>query len=160
MSSGTRTSTATDSLEADRSEAGGESVEELSGEELLLDADSDRTPMLSVVMPTLNEEGGIAECIDWVKNALETMQITGEVVVSDSSTDRTPEIAREEGAVVVTPDEPGYGYAYRYAFERSCPSCTTTSPTATRTSRWVRGWRVRSKTAPCRRSTSTWATRC
>jgi hypothetical protein len=39
--------------------------------------------------------------------------------VSDSSSDRTPEIAREEGAVVVTPDEPGYGYAYRYAFERT-----------------------------------------
>lgn len=41
-----------------------------------------------------------------------------EHLVGDSSTDRTPEIARRHGAIVVEPDEPGYGYAYRYAFER------------------------------------------
>jgi hypothetical protein len=86
------------------------------GEELLLPAGSERTPTLSVVMPTLNEEGGVAECIDRVKRALEELQVYGEVVVSDSSTDRTPEIAAEHGAIVVTPDRPGYGYAYRYAF--------------------------------------------
>jgi glycosyltransferase involved in cell wall biosynthesis len=89
-----------------------------SGDELLLDADSDQQPTLSVVMPTLNEEEGIAECIERIKNALEDLQIYGEIVVSDDSTDRTPEIAEEMGAIVVTPDEKGYGYAYLYAFER------------------------------------------
>jgi hypothetical protein len=69
-------------------------------------------------MPTLNEEEGIAECIDRITRALEELQVYGEVIVSDSSTDRTPEVAAEHGARVVTPDEPGYGYAYRYAFER------------------------------------------
>jgi hypothetical protein len=86
--------------------------------EVLLGPDSDAQPVLSVVMPTLNEEQGIAACIDRVVAALETLGIQGEVVVSDSSDDRTPEIAREKGAVVVEPDQPGYGYAYRYAFER------------------------------------------
>ena len=90
-----------------------------SGDELLLPADSEQTPVLSVVMPTLDEEGGIGECIDRIKNALESLQLPGEIVVSDSSSDRTPEIARANGAVVVTPDQPGYGYAYRYAFERA-----------------------------------------
>ena len=89
-----------------------------SGDELLLDADSDQAPTLSVVMPTLNEEDGIAECIKRIKNALAELQIYGEIIVSDDSTDSTPEIAREMGAIVVTPDKKGYGYAYLYAFER------------------------------------------
>jgi len=85
----------------------------------LLPADSETDPTVSLVMPTLDEEDGIAECIRRAKRAFRGMGVTAEVVVSDSSTDRTPEIARELGAVVVEPDEPGYGYAYRYAFERA-----------------------------------------
>jgi hypothetical protein len=84
----------------------------------LLPADSDIDPKISIVMPTLNEEDGIAECISRVQTALDELQIHGEVIISDSSTDRTPEIAREMGAIVVEPDGKGYGYAYRYAFER------------------------------------------
>jgi len=76
-------------------------------------------PMLSVVMPTLNEQEGIAECIRRIETAFAQLRIDGEIIVSDSSTDRTPEIAREMGARVVTPDKPGYGYAYRYAFEHT-----------------------------------------
>ncbi|WP_244880407.1 glycosyltransferase family 2 protein [Halogeometricum borinquense] len=90
-----------------------------SGDELLLDADSETEPVLSLVMPTLNEEEGIEECIGRMKNALEELQITGEIVVSDSSTDRTPEIAESMGAIVVEPDKPGYGYAYQYAFDHA-----------------------------------------
>jgi len=86
---------------------------------LLVDRDSAVDPALSVVMPTLNEEAGIAECIDRIKTAIEEYGIVTEIIISDSSTDRTPEIARERGALVVEPDEPGYGYAYRYAFERA-----------------------------------------
>jgi hypothetical protein len=103
--------------EDDERRAGPE--DRLSGEELLLSAGSERTPTLSVVMPTLNEEGGVAECIARITRALEELQVYGEVIVSDSSTDRTPEIAAEHGARVVTPDRPGYGYAYRYAFRHA-----------------------------------------
>jgi len=81
-------------------------------------ADSETQPTISVVMPTLDEEDGIAECITRVKNALAELETPGEIIISDSSTDRTPEIAREMGAIVVEPDGAGYGYAYRYAFER------------------------------------------
>jgi hypothetical protein len=88
-------------------------------EQLLLPADSEQRPTLSVVLPTLNEEDGVAECIQRIKTAIEHLGIRTEIIVSDSSTDRTPEIAREMGARVVEPDWPGYGYAYRYAFERA-----------------------------------------
>ncbi|MEZ3144870.1 glycosyltransferase family 2 protein [Halobaculum sp. MBLA0143] len=86
---------------------------------MLVDEDSDTEPVLTVVMPTLNEEAGIEECITRVKNAVVELGVPTEIVVSDSSTDRTPEIAREMGARVVEPDRDGYGYAYQYGFEHA-----------------------------------------
>jgi len=86
-------------------------------ESLLVGPDSDVGPVLSVVLPTLNEEEGVQLCIERIKEAAETLEVTFEIVVSDSSTDRTPEIARELGAIVVEPEEAGYGNAYKYAFE-------------------------------------------
>lgn len=74
---------------------------------------------LSIVLPTMNEQEGIAECLDAIDTAVAELGVSAEIIVSDSSTDRTPEIAREHGATVVEPDKPGYGYAYRYAFERA-----------------------------------------
>jgi glycosyltransferase involved in cell wall biosynthesis len=90
-----------------------------SADDLLVGADSATSPALSVVMPTLNEEDGIRTCMTWIKDAVEALQLPAEILISDSSTDRTPDIAREMGAIVVEPDGKGYGYAYRYAFERT-----------------------------------------
>ena len=87
-------------------------------EDYILDADSSAEPVMSVVIPTMNEEEGIGTCLDWVKSAVAELRLPTEIIVSDSSSDRTPDIARECGAIVVEPDESGYGYAYRYAFER------------------------------------------
>jgi hypothetical protein len=76
-------------------------------------------PVISLVMPTMNEADGVAECIEQANEAFEELGATGEIIVSDSSDDRTPEIAREMGATVVEPDELGYGSAYRHAFEHA-----------------------------------------
>jgi len=89
------------------------------GADILITPGDDVTPVISVVMPTMNEEEGIGECIDRIVEGASALGLPTEIVVSDSSTDRTPEIARERGAHVVTPDRPGYGYAYRYAFARA-----------------------------------------
>jgi len=83
----------------------------------LLPADSNETPSVSIVLPTMNEQAGIGECIEAIRKGLRTAGLRGEVIVSDSSSDRTPELARELGAIVVEPDEKGYGYAYQYAFK-------------------------------------------
>ena len=85
----------------------------------LLDAESETRPTLSVVLPTLNEEQGVGDCIRKIRRTVDRLGVSAEIVVSDSSTDRTPEIAREMGARVVEPDRRGYGCAYRYAFERA-----------------------------------------
>lgn len=79
-------------------------------------ADGSDAPDISLVIPTLNEEGGIRTCIERARRGFEQAGLSGEIIVSDSSSDRTPEIAEEMGARVVTPDKPGYGYAYLYAF--------------------------------------------
>lgn len=89
------------------------------GAEYILPADSKATPLLTVVMPTLNEEAGIGECIRRIRSAAAELAVPTEIIISDSSTDRTPEIARSLGAIVVEPDQPGYGYAYRYAFDQA-----------------------------------------
>ncbi len=68
---------------------------------------------VSVVMPCLNEEEGIGECIRKVRAVFSREQIAGEIIVSDNgSTDRSREIAVAEGARVVCEPVPGYGSAY------------------------------------------------
>ena len=74
---------------------------------------------VSVIIPSLDEEKTIGICIEKVKKVFEEYNINGEIIVSDNSTDRTPEIARSLGAKVVTPDKRGYGYAYLYAFKHA-----------------------------------------
>ena len=71
---------------------------------------------LSVILPTLNEEQTIETCIRKIQNVFENQGIFGEIIVSDSSTDKTPEIARALGARVIHPISRGYGCAYTEAF--------------------------------------------
>jgi len=71
---------------------------------------------VSVVIPSLNEAATIGTCIEKVKTVFREQGLDGEIIVSDNSIDETPDIARSLGAVVVTPDERGYGYAYLYGF--------------------------------------------
>ncbi|HXW99400.1 MAG TPA: glycosyltransferase [Methanomicrobiales archaeon] len=74
------------------------------------------TPDVSVILPALNEEKTIASCIGKIQSAFRDAGISGEIIVSDSSTDATPEIARKLGARVIHPERPGYGNAYLAAF--------------------------------------------
>jgi glycosyltransferase involved in cell wall biosynthesis len=71
---------------------------------------------VSVVIPTKNEEKTIGLCIEKIKKVFTEHHIDGEIIVSDSSTDNTPEIAKSLGARVVVPDKLGYGNAYRFGF--------------------------------------------
>jgi len=73
-------------------------------------------PQVSVIMPSFNEEKTIGNCIRKINEIFEKNGITGEIIVSDSSTDRTAEIAESLGAIVIHPVNRGYGYAYLEAF--------------------------------------------
>jgi glycosyltransferase involved in cell wall biosynthesis len=68
---------------------------------------------VSVVMPCLNEEETIGQCIQKAQQAFREHNLRGEVVVCDNgSQDRSVEIARELGAHVVFENKKGYGSAY------------------------------------------------
>jgi glycosyltransferase involved in cell wall biosynthesis len=74
---------------------------------------------VSVVLPALNEEQTIGSCIQLIQRAFQDQGLDGEIIVADSSTDRTPEIARSLGAVVVHPAARGYGNAYITGFSHA-----------------------------------------
>lgn len=67
---------------------------------------------ISIVVPSLNEEITIAEFITWCKEGLSKCRYDGEIVIVDSSTDKTPEIAESMGARVVRVPKRGLGRAY------------------------------------------------
>ncbi|MBU4077251.1 MAG: glycosyltransferase family 2 protein [Euryarchaeota archaeon] len=76
-------------------------------------------PVVSVIIPCMNEEKTIGRCIQKARSTLEKNGLEGEIIVSDNSTDNSREIAGQMGAKVVTPLNKGYGNAYmqgiRYA---------------------------------------------
>jgi glycosyltransferase involved in cell wall biosynthesis len=75
--------------------------------------DGDHEIEVSVVMPCLNEEQTIGACVEKAMQALERMEVLGEVVVADNgSTDHSVPIAEALGARVVHQPEKGYGNAY------------------------------------------------
>jgi glycosyltransferase involved in cell wall biosynthesis len=67
---------------------------------------------VSIVVPCRNEELTIGEFVDWCWEGLQAAGAEGEVLIVDNSTDRSPEIAREHGARVISVPERGLGRAY------------------------------------------------
>lgn len=74
-------------------------------------------PTVSVVIPTLNEEEAIKKVLQAVFTALRELGLPSEIVVADSSTDRTPDIARDHGAIVTELEHKGYDAAYLDGFD-------------------------------------------
>src|SRR5256714_6529748 len=77
----------------------------------------ERAPFVSVVIPCLNEEENIAQCVHDARSALLAGGLQGEVIVVDNdSEDRSAEIAEAAGARVIFEPWRGYGSAYRAGF--------------------------------------------
>src|SRR5688572_19144615 len=66
---------------------------------------------ITVVIPCLNEEQGIRHVLSELPSFVDEV-----VVVDNNSTDRTAEIARSMGAIVVSELHRGYGRAYKKGF--------------------------------------------
>ena len=74
-------------------------------------------PLVSVVIPCLNEAENIVECVTKAREALARNAIPGEVVVADNdSEDGSRELAESAGARVVHEHRRGYGSAYLAGF--------------------------------------------
>ncbi|QLC49953.1 glycosyltransferase family 2 protein [Methanolobus zinderi] len=68
-------------------------------------------PVISIVMPSMNEEKTIRTCIEKSKKIFGHYGVEGEVIVVDNSSDSTAEIARSMGSRVIE-SVTGYGNAY------------------------------------------------
>ena len=66
---------------------------------------------ITIVIPCLNEELAIGHVLDGLPSFVDEV-----IVVDNNSTDRTAEVARSRGALVVTELNRGYGRAYRRGF--------------------------------------------
>ena len=73
----------------------------------------------SVVLPCRNEEKTIGKCITKIKKVFEKFNLNGEIVVSDSSVDKSPRIAKRLGARVVKHNKVGYGIAILEGFKEA-----------------------------------------
>jgi glycosyltransferase involved in cell wall biosynthesis len=72
---------------------------------------------VSVVIPCLNEEETIAQCVGRARKVLDEHGIPGEVIVADNdSEDASARLAAAAGAVVIHEAERGYGSAYLAGF--------------------------------------------
>jgi glycosyltransferase involved in cell wall biosynthesis len=76
-------------------------------------------PLVSVILPALDEELTIGNCIKKIQTVFLDNFIPGEILVANASTDRTEEIARSLGVIVIHPEKKGYGNAYIAAFEHA-----------------------------------------
>src|SRR5271165_5045704 len=81
------------------------------------DSEGAGVPLVSVVIPCLNEAENIQSCVTAALEALGRMGVQGEVVVADNnSEDDSARLAEEAGARVIVERRRGYGSAYMAGF--------------------------------------------
>jgi glycosyltransferase involved in cell wall biosynthesis len=85
-----------------------------------VDVADQHAPLVSVVIPCLNEAENIERCVTAALEALRGMGVEGEVVVADNdSEDDSARLAEQAGARVVIERRRGYGSAYLAGFAAS-----------------------------------------
>jgi glycosyltransferase involved in cell wall biosynthesis len=84
------------------------------------DGENTELPLVSVVIPCLNEAENIESCVAAALEAIVRMGVHGEVVVADNnSEDDSARLAEQAGARVVVERRRGYGSAYLAGFAAS-----------------------------------------
>ncbi len=77
-----------------------------------------KSPEISVILPCRNEEAALPFCLAQIKKIIKENHLNAELIDSDSSTDKSPKIARSDPAIIlVKHDKDGYGTAYLEAFK-------------------------------------------
>ncbi|MAH06848.1 dolichol-P-glucose synthetase [Candidatus Pacearchaeota archaeon] len=77
------------------------------------------TPELSIILPCRNEEQALPICLNQIKEIIKKERLNAEIIVSDSSTDKSPEIAIKNNVILIKHNKEGYGNAYLEGFEKA-----------------------------------------
>jgi glycosyltransferase involved in cell wall biosynthesis len=80
--------------------------------QLRIPEDDVADPEVSIVIPALNEESTVEQFVAWCREGLEAAGIAGEILIVDSGTDTTADLAVEAGARVLKTPKRGLGRAY------------------------------------------------
>jgi glycosyltransferase involved in cell wall biosynthesis len=68
--------------------------------------------LVTVLVPALNESLTISKFVNWCREGLKKANVSGQILIVDSSTDNTGEIAKAHGAEVLSVPKRGLGRAY------------------------------------------------
>lgn len=82
------------------------------GIKLLIPEDDVDNPELTILVPAVNEELTVGDFVAWCREGIREAGVAGEIIIVDSSTDRTAEIALAGGARVLCTPKRGLGRAY------------------------------------------------
>ena len=80
--------------------------------QLLLPKNDVDDPELTILIPAMNEELTVGDFVAWCHEGIREAGVAGEILIVDSSTDRTAEIALTGGARVLRTPKRGLGRAY------------------------------------------------
>ncbi len=72
-------------------------------------------PIITVIIPAFNEEKSIGKVIDAISKEV----VNHVIVVSNTSTDNTVEVAKQAGAIVLEESRKGYGWACLLGIEKA-----------------------------------------
>jgi len=80
--------------------------------ELLIPEHDEANPEVSIVVPAVDERITISELVAWCHEGLQRAGVRGEILIVDSSSDETAELALAAGARVLKTPRRGLGRAY------------------------------------------------
>src|ERR1051325_7226684 len=90
-----------------------ESITPLDDEiQLLTPAEDINDPEVSIVIPAMDERITIEDFVEWCKAGLAEAGVKGEILIVDSSSDETADLALARGARVLRTRPRGLGQAY------------------------------------------------
>jgi len=78
---------------------------------------SNKKPELTIILPCRNEEQALDFCLKQIKQTIKKNKLNAEIIVSDSSEDSSPEIAKQHKIKLIKHNKQGYGIAYLEAFK-------------------------------------------
>ncbi len=79
----------------------------------------EKTTLISVIVPTYNEESSIGQCLTVLKNQTFPQKNYEIIVVDNNSVDRTAQVAAKMGTKVVKEKQQGYVFALRKGCSRA-----------------------------------------
>ncbi|MFH1967852.1 MAG: glycosyltransferase family 2 protein [bacterium] len=78
-----------------------------------------KNPEISIILPCRDEEQALGFCLKEIKEVIKKSKLSAEIIVSDSSADKSPKIAKKHKVILIKHNKEGYGAAYLEALKKA-----------------------------------------